>query len=533
MAISKARSGKIVSIDWDARSLRVVHATVGKRGAAIDRLLSAEIPADVHPSDPAQMGAHIRRVLDQERIKTKAAVVDIPRDQAILKALTLPSARIEDLPGMVAIQIARELPFPISEAVIDFVTTGLASEESTHVLVAAARSEVLAHYEAVFDHAGLKLERAGLRPYANQVAVAELLKHAVPEHVLFIDVGPVLTEIDVLRNGVLAFSRAASVIIPKSLPAQRPASGLRLAVSPESSAGFGDEFGVTAPGTATDSIIQTLVVEVMRSIEAYRSTDVGAGIDHVVIGGDMGLEEALAEALQKRLSVTTQLYNPATSFGWEPDEGTAAAAFASALGLVLSHASGETLHFDFLHPKKTESQVRRRLRMAPAAAAVLVLFVSAVGIVIARTTKPDRDYLARIESDIKELESKKTEYKKFQEVMEQIRAFDGKQLVWVDVLYDVMQPMPTNEEWLITGIDMNQKEHRVVLKTKSKSRDTALKVVKDLEAFRRSDKKKPRFDAQAGPQSEKRGEKYPFQQDLRITVLDDEAPAKKSGGKGT
>lgn len=532
MAITKSRTGKIVAIDWDLRSLRVVHASVGKRGASIDRLLSAEIPADVHPNDPAQMGAHIRRVLDQEHIKTKVAVVDIPRDQAILKALTLPSARYEDLPGMIGIQIARELPFPITEAVIDFVTSGSPSEETSGVLVAAARSEVLAHYQAVFDHAGLKLERVGLRPYANQVAVAELLKHAVPEHVLFIDVGPALTEIDVLRNGALTFSRAASVVIPKSLPAQKPSGGLRLALAAETSVAYGGESAITGTETASDSVINSLVVEVMRSIEAYRSTDAAATIDHVVIGGDMGLEEALAETLQHKLSVTTQLYNPATSFGWEPDEGTAAAAFASSLGLVLSHASGETRHFDFLHPKKTESQARRRLRMAPMAAAIVVLFVSAVGIVIARTTKPDREELSRIEADIKELESKKDEYKKFQDVMDQIRTFDGRQLVWVDVLYDVMQQLPTNEEWLITGIDMNQKERRIVLKTKSKSRETPLTVGKKLEAFRREGKEKPRFDAQAGPQTEKRGEKYPFQQDLRITVLDDEAPAKKQS-KGT
>jgi hypothetical protein len=95
------------------------------------------------------------------------------------------------------------------------------------------------------------------------------------------------------------------------------------------------------------------------------------------------------------------------------------------------------------------------------------------------------------------------------------------------VLYDVMQQMPPNDEWLITNVDMNQKEHRIVLKTKSKNRDTPLAIVKKLEAFQREGKGRPRFDASTGQQSEKRGEKYPFQQDLRITVLDDEAPVKK------
>lgn len=526
---AKTRTGKIVALDWDARSLRVVHATLGKRGATIDRLLSAEIPSGVQLSDPAQMGAHIRRVLDTEQIKTRVALVDISRDQAILKTISLPSATVEDLPGMVEIQIARELPFPAPEAAIDFVASfGTESESaSSDVLVAAARREVLSHYEAIFQHAGLKLERVGLRPYANQVAVAELLKHAVPEHVLFIDLGPSLTEIDVLRHGVLTFSRAASVVIPKGGATTKQTGGLRLTIPSDESIEVG-EFGQSSGGPP-DSVIQTLVVEVMRSIEAYRANDTGASIDHVVIGGDMGIEESLAEALHRKLGVTTQLYNPATTFGWEPDEGTAAAAFASALGLVLSHASGGTQHIDFLHPKRTESQTKRRLRMAPIAAAIAILFVSAGGIVIAQVTKPERDELARIEQEITDLEKNRDDNKKFQELMTQIREFDSKQLVWVDVLYDVFSVMPTNKEWLITSMEMNQKERRLVLKTKSTERETPLTVAKALEAFRRDGKERQRFEARAGQQSEKQGEKYPFHQDLRITVLEDEGPVRKSG----
>ncbi len=36
----RARRNKILTIDWDAHTLRVVHAFVSKRGAKIDRLLS-------------------------------------------------------------------------------------------------------------------------------------------------------------------------------------------------------------------------------------------------------------------------------------------------------------------------------------------------------------------------------------------------------------------------------------------------------------------------------------------------------------
>ena len=59
-----------------------------------------------------------------------------------------------------------------------------------------------------------------------------------------------------------------------------------------------------------------------------------------MIGGDVGIEERLAEAIQARLNITTELYNPATTFGWEPDEGAAASAFSATLGLVEPESSG-------------------------------------------------------------------------------------------------------------------------------------------------------------------------------------------------
>ena len=523
---------RIVAVDWDTRTLRIVHALLSKRGVKIDRLLSAPIPADLDLANPEQLGRHIRRVLDQEGIHTKHATVDIPRDQAILKTLSLPALSPDELAGMVGIQIAKELPFPASEAVIDFAVPPFAASATTsNVLVAAVRREVVQQYETTFEVAGLKLDRVGLRPYANTVAVCELLKHALPERVMFIDVRPSLTEIDVIHNGSLTFSRAASVMVPPDARGhgERPRFSIVREGGP-SEALVPVDLGVGTPHHMddTEAMIHSLVVEVTRSIEAYRASDAGASIDHVVIAGDLGVEETLAEAVQKRLGITTELYNPAASFGWEPDEGAGASAFASTLGLVVGHSYDRALHFDFLHPKKRVSQTQERLKKAPLVAAVAVLFVAAGGIAFAKFTAPDRKTLAKIESSIQELEGKRADHKKFLEVMDRIREFDAEQHVWVDVLYDVLYVLPTNEELVINHLEMNQSESRLVLKTKTKNRDTATTAVRKLDEFRREGKDRPRFKTSIGPQSEKKGEKYAYVQDLRITLLRDDAVKKGS-----
>ncbi|MCH7994946.1 MAG: pilus assembly protein PilM [Planctomycetes bacterium] len=514
------RATKIVAIDWDPRNLRLVHAFIGKRGVKVDCILSVEIPSSVDSSDPVQMGGVIRRALDQQGISTRHAVVDIPRDQVILNTLQLPLAAADELPGMVQIQVAKELPFPVGDAIVDFAVEGGQDGAGTvDVLVAAVRREVVAQYEATAVAAGLKLERIGLRPYAIKVSVCELLKHAMPPRVAFIDVRPFLTEIDVLRDGALSFSRAAEVRMPVHLD-DTPV----LSIAGGSSDSMDDD---DVPAT-WDAVLDDLMVEVIRSLEAYRAGDPGTQIDHLVIGGDVGIEERLAEELQRRLSITTELYNPARTFGWEPDEGAAASAFGATLGLVLGHAEDGRLHFDFLHPKKTESVVKQRLRHAPAIAAVAALFLVALGVGVTKWSAPKRKELAEINQRIDELEDGKRENRKFLKVVNELRAFDTKQVIWVDALYEAMTALPSNEQMVLTQIEMNQKESRIVFKTKAKNRETAMEVIHLLEDYRRIDRELPRFKVAMGPQSEKGSKDYPYTQDLRVTILDDTAKRKAS-----
>lgn len=525
---ARNRLSKLVALDWDTRTLRIVHAHLGKRGVKIERLLSVTIPDSVESGSPASMGAFIRQALDQEGIRTRHATVDIPRDQAILNTLKLPIAARDALPGMVRIQVAKELPFPVTAAAIDFsVPPGEATASTADVLVAAVRNEVVEQYAATAEAAGLKLERVGLRSWANRVAVCEFLRHALPERVLLVDVRPTFTEIGILHNGALVFSRAASVSIPPGLDDESnlSLSALREAMQQRDE---GEASASVAPRTG-ESVVGTVVDEVMRSVEAYRSRDAAARIDHAVISGDLGIEERLAEVLQRRFSITADLYNPASTFGWEPDEGAEAAAFAASLGLVLSHAADGQDHFDFLHPKRTETAATRRMRRAPALAAVLILFLAAPVIFLMEATKHDRRQLAEINKQIEDLKSKERDYQKFVALVEEVRSFDQDQLVWVDVLVDLLGVLPSNEELVIERIDLKQKDQRIDLVTRAKRRAVATEVVRRLEDFRREGRDQPRFSATFGSQVEKPGEKYPFSQKFTIEVRND---AVKSGGKG-
>ena len=510
---------QLVSIDLDVRTLRVAFFAVrSKGGARIKKVVSVSIPPDVSVGDPASVGRLLRDVLNREGIGARRMVVDVPRDQAVLNTLTLPAVSEDDLPAMVEFQVAKELPFPLAAAVTDFaLPDSSGGSETREVLVAAVRHEVLDYYRKTAEAADLGLERIGLRPYANKVAVGELLGGTRHERVLFVDIGPVLTEIDVLRDGKLAFSRAASVVVPK-----QPSGEAAPAPEGEDRATDPDlNLTVTSPEPAVpeqDRVCQALLREVVLTIEAYRAGDPGADMNHVVVGGDTGLEDELLEAIRKRFEITGERYNPTACLGWDAESGAAAGGFAAVLGLALGHAGEGHLHFDFMHPKKAVPQSRRRLKKAPLVAAVALLFIVAGVVAYARTVAPKKSQIARLKDRIREAKATLKEYRKFGEMIDKVEEFEREQIIWIDELADFLSVMPESDQILLGQIDLSQKDRQIKLKMDCQDRAIADETVARLDEFRLPEDGQPRFDAALGTTTDQRGE-YSVRASMNVRLI--------------
>ena len=525
----------ILAVDWDVRQVRLVHAGVRRGAVRIDRLLSVGVPAGVDVSDPPSLGKLIREVLGQEKIGTKRVILDVPRDQALLTTLRLPVASPDEMPALVEFQIAKEIPFPLADAVVDFAMLGGdEGEGQIDVLVGTVRREVVTYYQQTCAAAGLTLERLGLRPYANKVAVNELFRAARHGCAVLVDVGPRLTEIDVISAGKLAFSRAASVSIPRPGapgPEEVVADSAVSAADDEEAASiiqFPSASAEGGAGSGTERVVEALLVEVTRSIEAYRATAPGVEIDMMVVAGSVGAEDKLAEALRHRFGAPVELYNPAPQFGWPEERGQEARGFAAALGLVSGHAAEGGLHFDFLHPKRAVTAVERRLKKAPAvgvAAAVLVA-VSVAFYLLA--IAPKKTELTETRRAVTEIKKSLTELRKIEDlVIATAASFEADQIIWLDELNRLCRLMPDTEEMVLTRLDMYHKGARIVIPSEVVNRKVAINAVERIDDFRPEGRDRQYFNAEAGAFTEKGSgsrrrtrQQYPMSGSIEVVVLE-------------
>ncbi len=513
----------ILSVDWDTRAIRLVHARVRSSSVTIEQVLSVVIPQDVRVDEAKSLGGFLGKAVAKAGISTKRAVVDIPRERVNFHTLKLPDASLSDLAGMVAFQIPKELHFPIDQAVVDFIVPAEKSPEGEtgDVMVAAVRNEELQFYRDVFQHAGLKLQHVGLRPNANRFAVNTLLAATPCEHVLFVDVGPTTTEIDILHNGHLAFSRVADVNIPACF--DTPSSVIDVDKDPQ---GQGLTLVTTEPAadSAFDRIVRKLMIEVTRSIEAYRSTSPGATIDRAVIGGSCDIEEALAEAIQKQYNIPAQPYNPASCFGWDADRGAAAGAFAATLGLSLSQAQSTELRFNFIAPKRAVSRAERRVKKAPMAVATAVIFVAACGVFYFQHLKPQYEERDRLRDELAATEKTLKVHKEFVTLVGAIQQYEKNRIVWVDELHELISALPEQKQIVLAGIDMSQKNHTIKLPFRGKNISTGGETATRLRDFRLPDSDQAQFEVTLGDASVKDGQKYPHNGRLQVNIVDRKWP---------
>ncbi len=350
---------KTLCLDWDKRSLRLVLAKIGVGQIRLEDAHAVRIGANVDANDPRALGAFLTQTLQRYRVQHRRVAVDVPRDRAVINRLKLPPTPAAELAAAVRFQAMRELPYPVDEAEIDFVVMGRDEQGlATDVLLAAVRRETLVQIRQTCEAAGLTPVRIGLRPYANLVSVSRL-PGTLDQRVLFVDVGPTQTEINIFRGRSLAFSRAASVSVPFSFGEM---------VTEDSRVSSKAELEEVERAAAVEQeVVGELLVEMTRTLQAYRATETDATIDQIIIAGGTGLEHALLEAAETRFGVPIAMFDPTMTLGAHESEAGKLRAFSAALGLAWGLSREGLLEIDFLNPKKPvppRASLQRRARLA-------------------------------------------------------------------------------------------------------------------------------------------------------------------------
>ena len=391
--------GPITALDWDERILRVAQASSRGPHLELERLTiePLDYEFDVAKSDPAAAGTCLAEALKRLKLKPGPIVMGIPRSLVFLRALALPRAETaEALVSMVYFQISRDLPFRLEDAVVDFqVNTPPAPANPTppaqppagtapttpappkvQVLVAVAKREVVQFYERVAAAAGLKLAALGFQSYANARALKACWPAESQSAVALVSLRRREVIIDVIADGLLLFSRTASLAAAADQEelAAAPLQTPNLDAQPASAA--------DAAPTPTDDarLVELILIEVVRSLHNYTGANSQHPVEAILVAGESDQADAIADALGERCKLPSRRLAslPLGAPALAPKTGRHVADALTTVGLALSAHDQTAWPFNFLQPKRPPApRAWGRSSWLALAAALLALVLGA------------------------------------------------------------------------------------------------------------------------------------------------------------
>lgn len=353
-------------LDFDSRTLRVVLAG-GTRVVAAP----LAVPADADRSDPAVLGGALAKALEQLKLKPGSVAMGLPRAQVVLKTLLLPVVPdTSELAAMVHLQVGRDLPFRLADAVVDFqvrrqITPPVPKPDANakagppaepvalpapklEVLVAVAKREAVEFYQRVAEAAGVRLVALGLQPGASARCVAACRAGEPGRAVLLVTLRPDEVGIDVIAEETAPFSRGAAVKPP-------------------------------ADAAGAEAFVNAATIEVVRSLHGYGGSG-AEPVTRVLVAGATGHEAALVAALAPRVGVPVALLELA-ALKLPEDSREPATGATAGIGLALGCADAGGLPFDFLNPKRPAvPRDLRRVKILGGLAAAAAVFLLVAGI---------------------------------------------------------------------------------------------------------------------------------------------------------
>jgi len=259
----------------------------------------------------------IRRIIKQKgSSKVRQVAVCLPSSMAISKKMLLPADLDDDeMESMVEAEVSQFLPFDLSEVNLDFTilpsSSGISSTD-VEVLVAAAKKEKVESRVGVVEAAGLEVGVIDVEVYAVQNA-ARLIASQLPasahnQVIAIIDIGAFTTQLYVMRNHQLLFSREQSFGGGQlTYEVQRAFS-----LSPEEAEVYKKQGGLpeSYEGDVLAPYMDTLAAEVTRALQFFFASSSYNTIDHIVLAGGGALVPKLDKHIEQRTNIHTIMANP-------------------------------------------------------------------------------------------------------------------------------------------------------------------------------------------------------------------------------
>lgn len=384
-----------------------------------------------------ERGTQLKRALVKAGVKATAAAVSVPRRQAVLRELDLPTDDRDEVRAMVSLKMERDLPFAASEMVgaIRVLEQG---GGTSRVLAGYVKRELLDEQLEVLRGAELNPTTAGVSALLALRAFRQSSGFESGRAQGLVAAGAGLTEIAVLNGDAALTTRAASTGLDR----------LDLAA------------GASAPAN------RLFLDELARTFTSFRGGK--APVEAIYLTGDGAATDGFEQLVGERFEVPVARMHPFDGSDYSsPQTFDDDHLYAVASGAATS-ALADVEQLDFLDVAKDSwlDKLQLDARLLGGIAAVLVIL--AVYVAPSMVFANMRASIDGLEVEHKKL---KADNKKLALVKAEVVAMEpwaGERTPWLDVMYS-LNALIDNRQAHLTSVSFSDNKRSVSLAGKARS----------------------------------------------------------------
>ena len=198
----------IAAIDIGTHSIKVATVRTGLRDFQLKSFLFENINLDIENETEAIIEA-LGRILKQDSLMGYKIITNLPMEKAIIRNISFPFNDVEKIAEAIPFEAEENMPFNMSEIIIDFLPLKSNQEEEGRVLLAAAHKKHLYEFIETLSEVDIQPLKMGMESnalfecykYFNQIE---------EETVIQLDIGNNKTIINIIENNKLLYTRSIS-----------------------------------------------------------------------------------------------------------------------------------------------------------------------------------------------------------------------------------------------------------------------------------------------------------------------------------
>jgi type IV pilus assembly protein PilM len=341
------REGKnLIGVDIGSSSIKVCQIRETRKTYSLVSFGYAPLPPQAIVDGQVMDGNTVADTLQQiwraARINQKEVSLGVSGQSAIIRKITVPMMTAEELEEQIQWEAEQHIPFDIKDVHVDYQVLRRNTEQSQmDLLLVAAKRDQINDYAQLARDARLKPIVCDIDAFSIQNLFE--LSRGLPadQTVALINVGANLTSLNIVANGVSAFTReiangghAISEQIQKQL-------GIPFELAEALKCGTTETPAPPQVAQIIESATDGIAAEIQRSLDFFMATSGDGDIARIYVTGGTSKIPSLAVAIERRARVPVEVWAPTEKLTVDSKRvdaallGIHAPQLAVALGLAL------------------------------------------------------------------------------------------------------------------------------------------------------------------------------------------------------